>query len=123
MSACAREVVSTTTGMVQVGVGLEFAENLQTAAAGQVEVEHDQGTPAKSSARRRNRIAVAGDVQLQAQVMVLEGFPGQQHVWGVVLARRTSAAPGGGGLVITGSPAFPAPRPPRAWWPARWAGW
>jgi hypothetical protein len=47
---------------VQTGVGLEVAEDLQAAAAGQVEVEHDHGgpgMPAKSSVRRSNRIAVS----------------------------------------------------------------
>jgi hypothetical protein len=50
--------------------------------------------PAKSPVRRRNRIAVAGDVQLQAQVMVFEGFPGQQHVPRVVLDQKENI--GGG---------------------------
>ena len=64
------------------GVGLEFAEDLQAAAAGQVEVEHDQGGTGHASevigaAQEPHRcLAVADDVQLQAQVVVLEGFPG-----------------------------------------------
>jgi hypothetical protein len=76
---------------VQVGVGLEFAENPQAAAAGQVEVEHDQSGPGHVSevigaAQEPHRLlTVADDVQLQAQVMVLEGVPGQQHVSEVVL--------------------------------------
>jgi hypothetical protein len=75
---------------VQAGVGLEFAEDLQAAAARQVEVQHDQGRPWHASEvigaaqEPHGRLAVADDVQLQAQVMVLEGFPGQQHVSGVV---------------------------------------
>src|SRR2546429_4315388 len=30
--------------------------------------------------------------------------------------------PRAGARLVRGSPAFPVPRPPRAWWPARWAG-
>jgi len=84
--------VSTTHGDgAQAGVGLEFAENIQAAAARQVEVEHDHGRPGHASEvigaaqEPHRRLAVADDVQLQAQVMVFEGFPGQQHVPGVVL--------------------------------------
>src|SRR5262245_51041042 len=76
---------------VQVRVGFELPENLQAAAAGQVEVEQDQGGPCHRCegvgvAQEAHRLlAISYDVQLQAKVMLLEGVPGQQHVAGVVL--------------------------------------
>src|SRR5689334_10859882 len=74
----------------QVRVGLEVGEGFQATAAGQVEVEQDQGGPRRASeatgaAHEPYRLlAVANDVQLHIQMMLGECFPGQQHVPGVV---------------------------------------